>query len=211
MKQRIFLLFILSIIISCSKKTGSEIKKHPLTENAYSGAFDTFYQYIKTLNNNELNDDNMSELFNENFSMIIGNPTLTLKSISEITGVYNDIRNNTYSFICSPSEFNELKLAKLSYLPLTKNSVNIALLDVFLCSEDRKPSYKMAFIYNLVYDESKQRWLMNALTEVDPKNYPLDWKQVNIKDSFSYTGILLIDEIKPLLASELMKGNKNIN
>ena len=69
----------------------------------------------------------------------------------------------------------------------------------------------MAFIYNLVYDESKQRWLMNALTEVDPKNYPLDWKQVNIKDSFSYTGIVLIDEIKPLLASELMKGNKNIN
>jgi hypothetical protein len=52
---------------------------------------------------------------------------------------------------------------------------------------------------------------MNALTEVDPKNYPLDWKQVNIKDSFSYTGIMLIDEIKPLLASELMKGNKNIN
>ena len=58
MKQRIFLIFILSIIISCSKKTESEIKKYPLIENAYSGAFDTFYQYIKTLNNNELNDDN---------------------------------------------------------------------------------------------------------------------------------------------------------
>ena len=64
MKQRFFLLFILSIIISCSEKTGPEIKKYPLTENTYSGAFDTFYQYIKTLNNNELNDDNMSELFN---------------------------------------------------------------------------------------------------------------------------------------------------
>ena len=45
---------MLEKIINDIKKTGSEIKKHPLTENAYSGAFDTFYQYIKTLNNNNV-------------------------------------------------------------------------------------------------------------------------------------------------------------
>ena len=69
---------------------------------------------------------------------------------------------------------------KLSYLPLTKKTVNIALLDVFLCSIT-DTSYKMSFIYHLVFDESKGKWLMNTLTEVHPENYPFHWKQIEVK------------------------------
>ena len=108
----------------------------------------------------------MSEFLMKIF--IIGDPNTVFSSITEITQAYNGIRNQTYPFICSPYEFNELKLAKLSYLPLTK-TVNIALLDVFLCSDKQIPSYKMSFIYHLVFDESKGKWLMNTLTEVHPE------------------------------------------
>ena len=66
----------------------------------------------------------------------------------------------------------------------------------------------MAFIYQLIYDESKGKWLMNRLTEVDIKNYPLEWNQVEIRKSFKYDGNVKIDEIKPLLASKLNKGEK---
>ena len=208
----IILLTMFSLLsTSCIKKNESKPINYSSIENEYVGAFDTFYKYIKTLNENKLSNEKMAELFNINFSMIIGNPTLNLSSLPEIVGVYNDIRNNTYSFICDPYDFNELKLAKLSYLPLTKKSVNIGLLDVFLCSENRIPSYKMAFIYNLIYDDSKEKWLMNALTEVNPKYYPTDWRQVEIRDSFRYNGENDVNEIEPLLASELMKGNKSID
>ena len=208
MKQIFIIVSITLLFISCDNKNGIETHLFSPIDKLYSGAFETFYDYIATINKNELTRDKMSEFFNVNFSMIIGNPTLTLPTITEITAVYNDIRTNTYSFICSPSEFNELKLSKLSYMPLTKNSVNIALLDVFLCSENRVPSYKMAFIYNLVFDESKDKWLMNTLTELNPKNYPDNWKQVEIRDSFKYINENENNDIKPLLASELIKGNK---
>lgn len=211
MKQIFIIVSITLLFISCDNKNGIETHLFSPIDKLYSGAFETFYDYIATINKNELTHDKMSEFFNVNFSMIIGNPTLTLPTITEITAVYNDIRTNTYSFICSPSEFNELKLSKLSYMPLTKNSVNIALLDVFLCSENRVPSYKMAFIYNLVFDESKDKWLMNTLTELNPKNYPDNWKQVEIRDSFKYINEKENNDIKPLLASELIKGNKILN
>jgi hypothetical protein len=211
MKQIFIIVSITLLFISCDNKNGIETHLFSPIDKLYSGAFETFYDYIATINKNELTRDKMSEFFNVNFSMIIGNPTLTLPTITEITAVYNDIRTNTYSFICSPSEFNELKLSKLSYMPLTKNSVNIALLDVFLCSENRVPSYKMAFIYNLVFDESKDKWLMNTLTELNPKNYPDNWKQVEIRDSFKYINEKENNDIKPLLASELIKGNKILN
>lgn len=211
MKQIFIIVSITLLFISCDNKNGIETHLFSPIDKLYSGAFETFYDYIATINKNELTRDKMSEFFNVNFSMIIGNPTLTLPTITEITAVYNDIRTNTYSFICSPFEFNELKLSKLSYMPLTKNSVNIALLDVFLCSENRVPSYKMAFIYNLVFDESKDKWLMNTLTELNPKNYPDNWKQVEIRDSFKYINEKENNDIKPLLASELIKGNKILN
>jgi hypothetical protein len=211
MKQIFIIVSITLLFISCDNKNGIETHLFSPIDKLYSGAFETFYDYIATINKNELTRDKMSEFFNVNFSMIIGNPTLTLPTITEITAVYNDIRTNTYSFICSPSEFNELKLSKLSYMPLTKNSVNIALLDVFLCSENRVPIYKIAFIYNLVFDESKDKWLMNTLTELNPKNYPDNWKQVEIRDSFKYINENENNDIKPLLASELIKGNKILN
>ena len=69
----------------------------------------------------------------------------------------------------------------------------------------------MSFIYQLIYDESKGKWLLNRLTEVDTNNYPLEWNQVEIRESFKYNGIIKIDEIKPLLASELRKERDNLN
>ena len=212
MKYAIYLVLALLLPFnSCSKKIESPISSgfSKVPEN-YLGAFETFYSYITTLNKNELSEKVMSEFFNENFS-IIGNPNVTLSSISEITKAYNGIRSQTYPFICSPNEFQRLKLAKLAYLPLTKNSVNIALLDVFLCSPDKTPSYKMCFIYQLIYDETKKKWLMNSLTELNPKNYPLKWNQLEIKDSHKYLQNKNLDQLSPLLASELVKGNKTID
>ena len=206
--------YIFSFLIlssSCSNITQSEIQNFSKIDENYLRAFDTFYNYIETLNKNELSEEKIGELFNENFSMSLGTPNLFLDSISQITNVYNSIRNENYPSICSPFEFNELKLFKLSYQPLTKNSVNIALMDVFLCSEKKIPSYKMSFIYQLIYDESKGIWLLNRLTEVDTNNYPLEWNQVEIRESFKYNGIKKIDEIKPLLASELRLERDNLN
>tara|TARA_B100000575_G_scaffold114184_1_gene90828 strand:- start:1999 stop:2385 length:387 start_codon:yes stop_codon:yes gene_type:complete len=91
-----------------------------------------------------------------------------------------------------------------------QNSINIALLDVFLCSPDKTPSYKMCFIYQLVFDESKKKWLMNILTELNPINYPLEWNQIEIMDSHKYVQNIKLSQLTPLLASELIKGNKTI-
>ena len=211
MKHNLLIVVIsLMINLSCQKTTESSkssvISKVP--EN-YLGAFDTFYKYISALNKNELTENIMSQFFNEKFS-IIGNPNVSFSTISEISKAYNGIRNNTYPFICSPNEFQNLKLAKLAYLPLTKNSINIALLDVFLCSPDKTPSYKMCFIYQLVFDESKKKWLMNTLTELNPINYPLEWNQIEIMDPHKYVQNIELSQLTPLLASELMKGNKTI-
>ena len=140
MKNIFFSLLFLSLIISCyscSNINQSEIQNFSKIDENYKGAFDTFYNYIETLNKNELSEKKIGELFNENFSMSLGNQTLFPATISQITTVYNSIRNENYSFICSPYDFNELKLSKLSYQSLTKNSVNIALMDVFLCSEKK--------------------------------------------------------------------------
>ena len=120
------------------------------------------------------------------------------------------MRSSSLSRTNESDESSNLKLAKLAYLPLTKNSINIALLDVFLCSPDKTPSYKMCFIYQLVFDESKKKWLMNTLTELNPKNYPLNWNQIEIKDSHKYTQNKSLIKLTPLLASELLKGNKTI-
>ena len=208
MRHIIYIFSFLVLSSSCSNNTQSEMQNFSKIDENYLTAFDTFYAYIETLNKNELSEKKIGELFSENFSMSLGNPALFLSNIPQITTVYNSIRNENYPFICSPYEFNELKLSKLSYLPLTKNSVNIALMDVFLCSEKKIPSYRMAFIYQLIYDESKGKWLMNRLTEVDIKYYPLEWNQVEIRKSFKYDGNVKIDEIKPLLASKLNKGEK---
>ena len=211
MKHIIYIFSFLVLSNSCSNITKSEIQNFSKIDENYLRAFDTFYNYIETLNKNELSEEKIGELFNENFSMSLGTPNLFLDSISQIKNVYNSIRNENYPSICSPYEFNELKLFKLSYQPLTKNSVNIALMDVFLCSEKKIPSYKMSFIYQLIYDESKGIWLLNRLTEVDTNNYPLEWNQVEIRESFKYNGIKKIDEIKPLLASELRLERDNLN
>lgn len=122
MKHNLLIVVIsLMINLSCSKTIESS-KSSAISEvpENYLGAFDTFYNYISSLNKNELTENIMSQFFNENFS-IIGNPNVPFSTISEISKAYNGIRNNTYPFICSPYEFKKLKLAKLAYLPLTKN------------------------------------------------------------------------------------------
>lgn len=68
----------------------------------------------------------------------------------------------------------------------------------------------MCFIYQLVFDESKKKWLMNTLTELNPINYPLEWNQIEIMDSHKYVQNIELSQLTPLLASELIKGNKTI-
>ena len=72
MKHNISIILIsLIICCSCSKKIDSS-KSSIISEVAenYSGAFDTFYNYINTLNNNELRENIMSGFFNENFLLL---------------------------------------------------------------------------------------------------------------------------------------------
>ena len=63
---------------------------------------------IKLFMYNELSEENVAKYFNKNFS-ITGMPNAQFPSIEMLSGVYNQIRNNTYPFICSPYDFNILK------------------------------------------------------------------------------------------------------
>ena len=51
---------------------------------------------------------------------------------------------------------------------------------------------------------------MNTLTELNPINYPLEWNQIEIMASHKYVQNIELSQLTPLLASELMKGNKTI-
>ena len=75
---------------------------------------------------------------------------------------------------------------------------------------DLNSLYKMSFIYHLVFDESKGKWLMNTLTEVHPENYPFHWKQIEVQETHKYLNEKKLNDIAPLLASSLMKGKKEI-
>ena len=61
----------------------------------------------------------------------------------------------------------------------------------------------MSFIYSLVYDDKKESWLMNCLEEVQVKNYPNNWKQLEVRKEFKYDKNISVSELKPLLASEI--------
>ena len=170
-------------------------------EHQYKDAFDTFYNYISILNKNELTEENIRNLFNENFCFH-GNPNLILSTHEDIKNFYHSIRNKTYPAICHPHKFTALKLHKLSYLPLTENYVKIALLDVFVTTPNNTPRKKMSFIYSLVFNKDKDSWLMNSIEEVRVKNYPV-WNEVEIRNEFKYSLKIPINKLKPLLASEI--------
>jgi len=170
-------------------------------EHQYKDAFDTFYNYISILNKNELTEENIRNLFNENFCFH-GNPNLILSTHEDIKNFYHSIRNKTYPAICHPHKFTALKLHKLSYLPLTENSVKIALLDVFVTTPNNTPRKKMSFIYSLVFNKNKNSWLMNSIEEVRVKNYPV-WNEVDIRNELKYSLKIPINKLKPLLASEI--------
>ena len=173
----------------------------PESEHPYKSAFDTFYNYIRILNENELTEKNIRKLFNENFCFK-GNPNLVLSTHEDITKFYHSIRNKTYPTICHPHKFTALKLHKLSYLPLTENSVKIALLDVFITTPNNTPRKKMSFIYSLVFNEKNDSWLLNSIEELRVKNYP-KWNKVKIRNEFKYSLKIPINKLKPLLASEI--------
>tara|TARA_B100000212_G_scaffold82588_2_gene59515 strand:- start:8122 stop:8355 length:234 start_codon:yes stop_codon:yes gene_type:complete len=73
----------------------------------------------------------MNDLFSEGFCFV-GQPNLFFSNISETTGFYNAVRNEEYPAICSPYDFEALKIARISYIPVEENSVLIGLIDVFL-------------------------------------------------------------------------------
>ena len=51
-------------------------------------------------------------------------------------------------------------------------------------------------------------WIINL--GLPMKNYPLNWKQIEVKKSYKYIGRNKLSELTPLLASSLMKGQKEI-
>jgi hypothetical protein len=125
-----------------------------------------------------------------------------LSAHKEITDFYVSIRNKTYPIICHPHKFTALKPHKLSYLPMTENSVKIALLDVFITTPNKTPRKKMSFIYSLVFDENKDARLFNSIEELRVRNYP-KWNEVKIRGEFKYDLKVPINKLEPLLASEI--------
>jgi len=197
-----FLITIAAIFALCCQLIAEEkTNSASQSDHQYKGAFDTFYNYIRILNKNELTEENIRKLFNENFCFH-ENPNLILSTHEDIKNFYHSIRNKTYPAICHPYKFTALKLHKLSYLPMTENSVKIALLDVFVTTPNNTPRKKMSFIYSLVFNEENNNWLLNSIEEVRVKNYPV-WNQVNIRNEFKYSLKVPINKLKPLLASEL--------
>ena len=195
------LLIVATLALYGQLLADEKLNKIPQSEHQYKGAFDTFYNYIRILNNNELTEKNIRNLLNENFCFK-GNPNLVLSTHEDITKFYHSIRNKTYPTICHPYKFTALKLYKLSYLPLTENSVKIALLDVFVTTPNNTPRKKMSFIYSLVFNEGNDSWFLNSIEELRVKNYP-KWNEVEIRNEFKYSLKIPISKLKPLLASEI--------
>jgi hypothetical protein len=168
----------------------------------YKSAFDTFYNYIEIVNKKGLSLREVQQLFNPSFCLK-GNPNIVMESYEDIHKFYSSIRNEIYPKICYPYKFVNLKLHKLCYLPLTESSVKIGLLDVFETTPNRTPRFKMCFIYDLVRDSKTNKWLMNGLQEVRVKNYPKQWKQIDVRSDMKYDLNRPISALKPLLASKI--------
>ena len=61
-------LLIAAIFALCGQLLAEEkLNTAPESEHPYKRAFDTFYNYIRILNENELTEKNIRKLFNENF------------------------------------------------------------------------------------------------------------------------------------------------
>ena len=80
-----YVLSIISLFISCHRNKVDNPAYFEIVEQ-YRGALDTFFDYVDILNDNELNEKNLSSLFSEKFSIsLIGNPNLTFQNISDFT------------------------------------------------------------------------------------------------------------------------------
>ena len=78
-----FLITIAAIFALCCQLIAEEKTNSALQNNhQYKGAFDTFYNYIRILNKNELTEENIRKLFNKNFCFH-GNPNLILSTYEE--------------------------------------------------------------------------------------------------------------------------------
>ena len=195
-KVLILVLVGLATISSASSSIGSDI------DPKYKGALDTLFEYWDSLNANELSEERMRDLFSEEFCFV-GQPNLFFNNISETTGFYNAVRNEVYPAICSPYDFEALKIMRISYLPVEENSVLIGLIDVFLTTPNQTPRVAMAFAYNLVFDENKGKWLMNSLLNFSVDSYPTKWKQLAVEPRWKYNNQKPVEELRQILAREV--------
>jgi len=131
----IFVLIGLATIPSKGSSSGSDI------DPKYKGALDTLFEYWDSLNANELSEERMKDLFSEEFCFV-GQPNLFFQTIPETTGFYNAVRNEVYPAICSPYDFEALKIDRISYLPVEEN-VLIGLIDVFLTTPKVISDFKL--------------------------------------------------------------------
>ena len=132
----IFVLIALATIPPKGSSSGSDI------DPKYKGALDTLFEYWDSLNANELTEERMKDLFSEEFCFV-GQPNLFFQTIPETTGFYNAVRNEVYPAICSPYDFEALKIDRISYLPVDENSVLIGLIDVFLTTPKVISDFKL--------------------------------------------------------------------
>ena len=73
MKKFLFsLTTILLLLTSCENKESSyKNDSFQKIDDNYKGAFKTFYEYISTLNKNDLSEEVISEFFNEIFLLLV--------------------------------------------------------------------------------------------------------------------------------------------
>lgn len=171
-------------------------------EPRYKGALETFYRYWEKLNQNELSKEVMSGLFSEQFCFV-GNPTVSFSNISETTAFYNSVRNKIYPAISSPFEFQSLKIYKLAYQPVSKDSVLLSLIDVFHTTPNQTPRKTMCFAYNLVFNKEKGKWLMNSLINFSVDSFPSNWGQIEVADRWKYRKGPPVEELQSILAADV--------
>jgi len=171
-------------------------------ERRYKGALETFYRYWEKLNQNELSKEVMSGLFSEQFCFV-GNPTVSFSNISETTAFYNSVRNKIYPAISSPFEFQSLKIYKLAYQPVSKDSVLLSLIDVFHTTPNQTPRKTMCFAYNLIFNKEKGKWLMNSLINFSVDSFPSNWGQIEVADRWKYRKGPPVEELQSILAADV--------
>ncbi len=192
----LWLRFLIAFLSIVGRGAASDV------DSRYKGALETFYLYWETLNQNKISEEVMGGLFSKQFCFV-GNPTVSFSTIKETTAFYKSVRNEIYPAISSPFEFQSLKIYKLAYQPVAKDSVLLALIDVFHTSPNQTPRKAMCFAYNLVLDKEQGKWLLNSLINFSVGSFPSNWIPIEVEDRWAYRDGPPVEELQSILAADV--------